>query len=63
MLDDVTWAHLVFSIATRRTSLRQSGSSERNLAMAHGPIYGEYRCRVPMPVPFTRRRQTGTGLV
>jgi protein-S-isoprenylcysteine O-methyltransferase Ste14 len=63
MTPTMTLAHLVFAIATTSYILLAIQFEERDLATAHGPVYDEYRHRVPMLVPFTRRRQTGTGLV
>ena len=51
----MTVAHLAFAIATSAYILIAIQLEERDLMKAH-PEYREYRKRVPMIVPFTRKR-------
>lgn len=51
----MTVTHLVFAIATTAYILIAIQLEERDLITAH-PEYAEYRRRVPMLVPFTKRR-------
>ena len=53
----MTFAHLLFSVATTIYILIAIQLEERDLAREHGESYGVYRRSVPMLVPFTRRRQ------
>jgi protein-S-isoprenylcysteine O-methyltransferase Ste14 len=52
----MTVAHLVFAITTTLYILVAIQLEERNLVEEHGDTYREYRRRVPMLVPFTKRR-------
>ncbi len=52
----MTVAHLVFAIATTAYILIAIQLEERDL-MAEHPEYDQYRKRVPMLVPFLKRRQ------
>jgi protein-S-isoprenylcysteine O-methyltransferase Ste14 len=55
MTPTMTFAHLLFSIATASYILLAIQFEERDLVRDHGLVYEEYRRRVPMLVPFTRR--------
>ena len=52
----MTFAHLLFSIATTAYNLLAIQFEERDLAREHGETYEAYRRSVPMLIPFTRRR-------
>ena len=51
----MTVAHLVFAIMTTAYILVAIQLEERNLVEEHGEDYREYRRRVPMLIPFTKR--------
>lgn len=53
----MTFAHLLFSVATTGYILIAIQLEERDLAREHGDSYEAYRRSVPMLVPFSRRRQ------
>jgi len=53
----MTFAHLLFSIATTAYILIAIQFEERDLVREHGNAYDSYRQSVPMLIPFTRRRQ------
>jgi methanethiol S-methyltransferase len=53
----MTFAHLLFSVATSAYILIAIQLEERDLVREHGDSYEAYRRSVPMLVPFTRRRQ------
>jgi methanethiol S-methyltransferase len=55
----MTVTHLVFAIATTAYILIAIQLEERDLVAAH-PEYESYRRRVPMLVPFTKRRRSVT---
>ena len=52
----MTISHLVFAIATTGYILIAVRLEERDLVAHHGQAYREYRDRVPMLIPFTRKR-------
>ena len=52
----MTFAHLLFSVATTAYILLAIQFEERDLAREHGEVYESYRRSVPMLIPFTRRR-------
>ena len=56
MTPTMTAAHLVFAIATTAYILTAIQLKERDLVRVHGNDYLAYRSRVPMLLPFRRRR-------
>ena len=52
----MTISHLVFAIATTGYILIAIQLEERDLVAHHGKAYQDYRDRVPMLIPFTRKR-------
>jgi protein-S-isoprenylcysteine O-methyltransferase Ste14 len=58
----MTVSHLVFALATSAYILIAIRLEERDLVAHLGEAYRDYRERVPMLVPFTRRRYDNSGL-
>jgi len=56
----MTFAHLLFSIATTAYILLAIQFEERDLVREHGDSYKEYRRSVPMLIPFVGKRQANT---
>ncbi len=52
----MTYAHLLFAVATAAYILIAIQFEERDLVEAHGGVYEAYRRQVPMLIPFLRRR-------
>ena len=53
----MTFAHLLFSVATTAYILLAIQLEERDLVREHGDSYEAYRRSVPMLIPFRRRRR------
>ena len=51
----MSWGHLLFAAVTTVYMLLAIQIEERGLIAVHGEAYEDYRRRVPMLVPFTRR--------
>jgi protein-S-isoprenylcysteine O-methyltransferase Ste14 len=59
----MTMSHLVFAIGTTVYILIGIQFEERDLIAHHGKAYRDYRDRVPMLIPFTRKRNLGDPLL
>ena len=53
----MTYAHLLFAIATTAYILMAIQWEEKDLIHEHGASYEDYRRNVPMLIPFMRRRR------
>ena len=58
----MTYAHLLFAIATTAYILIAIQFEERDLVKEHGAAYEAYRRQVPMLIPFTRSTAAQTNL-
>jgi methanethiol S-methyltransferase len=61
MTPTMTYAHLLFALATTAYILLAIQFEERDLVREHGDLYKNYQRSVPMLVPFTGKRSGPTS--